>query len=140
MDFELDFRIGFSSWIFELDFRVGFSSWIFELDFELDFRVGFSSWIFELDFRVGFRVGFSSWIFELDFELDFRVRISSWIFELGFFGGIFLAVFFWWVSNKFSVVLHNVLCQWCCTSSRGIFKMEEKEDCRSLRAILFNLS
>ena len=71
------------------------------------------------------------------FELDFRV----WIFEIGFFGGIFLAVcFFGGVSNKFSVVLHNVLCQWCCTSSRGLFKMEEKEDCRSVRAILFNLS
>ena len=107
------------SWIFELGFRVGFSSWIFELDFELDFRVRISSWIFELAVRVGF---------------------SSWIFELGFFGGIFLAVFFWWVSNKFSEVLHNVLCQWCCTSSQGLFKMEEKEDCRSLRAILFNLS
>ena len=106
MDFELDFRVGFSSWIFELDFRVRISSWIFEL---------------------GFRVGFSSWIF----ELDFRVKI---------FWRDFFAVFFWWVSNKFSVVLHNVLCQWCCTSSRGLFKMEEKEDCRSLRAILFNLS
>ena len=100
---------------FELDFRVGFSSWI-------------SSWIFELDFRVGFRVRISSWIF----ELDFRVRI----FWRDFFGGFF----FGGVSNKFSVVLHNVLCQWCCTSSRGLFKMEEKEDCRSLRAILFNLS
>ena len=32
-DFELDFRVGLSSWIFELDFRVGLSSWIFELDF-----------------------------------------------------------------------------------------------------------
>ena len=42
MDFELDFRVGFSSWIFELDFRVGYSSWP---------RVGFSSWIFELDIR-----------------------------------------------------------------------------------------
>ena len=103
------------------------------MDFELDFRVRISSWIFEL----GFRVGFSSWIF----ELDFRVGFSSWIFELGFFGGIFLAVFFFGgVSNKFSVVLHNVLCQWCWTSSRGLFKMEEKEDCRSLRAILFNSS
>ena len=120
----MDFRVGFSSWIsswiFELGFRVGFSSWIFELDF----RVGFSSWIFEL----GFRVGFSSWIF----ELDFRVRI----FWRDFLGGFF----FGGVSNKFSVVLYNVLCQWCCTSSRGLFKMEEKEDCRSLRAILFNLS
>ena len=38
-DFELDFRVGLSSWTFELDFRVGFSSWTFELDF----RVGFSS-------------------------------------------------------------------------------------------------
>ncbi|KAK2559886.1 hypothetical protein P5673_017453 [Acropora cervicornis] len=34
------------------------------------------------------------------------------------------------VSNKFSVVLHSVLCQWCYTSSRGLFKMEENEDCR----------
>ena len=62
------------------------------MDFELDFRVRISSWIFELGFRVGF---------------------SSWIFELGFFGGIFLAVFFGGVSNKFtqrtlSVVLHIV--------------------------------
>ena len=75
------------SWTFELDFRVGFSSWIFELDlswtFELDFQVGFSSWISELDFRVGlsteldFRVGLSSWTF----ELDFRVWISSWTFQ-----------------------------------------------------------
>jgi len=32
-EFELDFQVGFSSWIFELGFRVGFSSWIFELDF-----------------------------------------------------------------------------------------------------------
>ena len=104
-----------------MDFRVRI--------FELGFRVGFSSWIFEL----GFRVGFSSWIFELDFRVT--------IFELGVFGGIFLTVlFFGVVSNKFSVVLHNVLCQWYCTSSRGLFKMEEKEDCRSLRAILFNLS
>ena len=85
---------------------------------ELGFRVGF--WL-------GFRVGFSSWIFELDFKLDFRVRI-------------FWRFFFCGVSNKFSVVLHNVLRQWCCTSSRGLFKMEEKEDCRSVRAILFNLS
>ena len=64
-DFELDFRVGFSSWIFELDFRVGLSSWTFELDF----RVGFSSWTFELDFLVGF----SSWTFEFEFvynELD----------------------------------------------------------------------
>ena len=48
---------------FELDFRVRISSWIFELDFELDFRVRISSWIFEL----GFRVGFWSWILELGF-------------------------------------------------------------------------
>ena len=123
-----------------MDFRVGFSSYDFELDFELDFRVGFSSWIFELDFDLDVRFGFSSWISSWIFELGFRVGFSSWIFELGFFGGIFLAVFFWWVSNKFSVVLHNVLCQWCCTSSRGLFKMGEKEDCRSLRAFLFNLS
>ena len=67
---------------------------------------------------MGFRVRISSWIF----ELDFRVRISSWIFELDFpvsifFGGNFLAVFFFGgVSNKFSVVLHNLLCHWCCTS------------------------
>ena len=81
----------------------------------MDFRVRISSWIFELDFRVGF---------------------SSWIFELGFFGGIFLRSFFGGVSNKFSVVLHNVLCQWCCTSSRGLFKMEEKEDCRSFKGNL----
>ena len=77
-DFELDFRVGFWSWILELDFGVGFWSWTLELDFgvglsnwtcELDFRVGLSSWIFELDFRVGF----SSWIFEFEFvynELD----------------------------------------------------------------------
>ena len=38
--------------------------------------------------------------FQLDFQLDFRVRV--------FFGG---------VSNIFSVVLHNVLCQRCCSSS-----------------------
>ena len=44
-------------------------------------------------------------------ELGFRVGFSSWIFELGFFGGIFSRV-----SNKFSVVLHNVLCQRRCTS------------------------
>ena len=61
----------------------------------------------ELGFRVGFRVGFSS-------------CISSWIFELGF-----LAVsFFGGVTNKFSVVLHKVLCQWCCTLSRGLFEMD----------------
>ena len=71
-DFELDFRVGFSSWAFELDFRVRFSRWTFELDF----RVGFSSWTFELDFRVGL----SSWIF----ELDFRVGFSSWTFEFEF--------------------------------------------------------
>ena len=52
----------------------------------------------------------------------------------GFFWPFF---FFGGVSNKFSVVLHNVLCQWCCTSSQGLFKME---DCRSVRAILFILS
>ena len=51
-----------------------------------------------------------------------------------------MVFFFGGVSNKFSVVLHNILCQWCCTSSGGLFKMEEKEDCRSVRAILFNLS
>ena len=34
-DFELDFRVGLSSWIFELDSRVGFSSWILELDFRV---------------------------------------------------------------------------------------------------------
>ena len=56
----------------------------------------------------------------------YRVRISSWIFELDFLGGFF----FGGVSNEFSVVLHNVLCQRCCTPSRGLFKMEEKEDCR----------
>ena len=51
---------------------------------------------------------------------------------MGFFGG---------VSNKFSVVLHNVLCHHCCTSSRGLFMMEENEDqCRSVREILFNPS
>ena len=95
-----------------MDFRVRISSWIFELDF----RVRISSWIFELDFRV--RI----------FELDFRVRISSWIFELGFFSGIFLAVFSLVVFpiNVHAVVLRNILCQWCCTSSRGLFKMEEK--------------
>ena len=70
----------------------------------------------------------------------YRVRISSLIFELGFFGGILVAVFYFGrVSNKFSVVLHSVLCQWCYTSSRGLFKMEENEDCRLVRAILFNL-
>ena len=46
LDFELDFRVRISSWIFEL----GFSSWIFESDF----RVRISSWIFELGSRVGF--------------------------------------------------------------------------------------
>ena len=51
-----------------------------------------------------YRVRISSWISSWIFELDFRVRI----FLAGFFGG---------VSNKFSVVLHNVLCQRCCTSS-----------------------
>ena len=60
-----------------------------------------------------FPVRISSWIF----ELGFRVRISSWIFELVFFWWEFFgAVVFGGVSNKFSVVLHNVLCQWCCTS------------------------
>ena len=50
----------------------------------------------ELGFRVGFQVGFLSWIF----ELDFQVRI----FELGFFWHDI----FGRVSNKFSVILHNV--------------------------------
>ena len=52
-----------------------------------------------------------------------------------------MAVFFFFgrISHKFSVVLHNVLCQWCYTSSRGLFKMEVNEDCRLVRAILFNL-
>ena len=43
----------------------------------------------------------------------YRVRISSWIFELDFRVWSFLAgffLFFGGVSNKFSVVLHNVLC------------------------------
>ena len=69
----------------------------------------------------------SSQDFELGFQVDFRVRI----FLAGFFGG---------VSNKFSVVLHNVLCQRCCTSSWGLFKVEENEDGRPVTAILFNLS
>ena len=51
-----------------------------------------------------YRVRISSWVSSWIFELDFRVRI----FLAGFFGG---------VSNKFSAVLHNVLCQRCCTSS-----------------------
>ena len=44
--------------------------------------------------------------------------ISSWIFQLGFFG----RDLFGGVSNKCSVVLHNILCQRCCTSSWGLFK------------------
>ena len=72
-----------------------------------------------------------SYDFQLDFELDFRVGFSSWIFELGFFGGIFLASLFWLGFQKISLVLHNVLRQRCCTLSRGLFKMDEKEDYRS---------
>ena len=72
-----------------------------------------------------YRVRISSWISSWIFESDFRVGFSSWIFELGFFGGIFFGGFFYGVSIKFSVVLHNVLCQRCCTSYRGLFKMEE---------------
>ena len=67
---------------------------------------------------------------ELRFPVGFRVGLSSWIFELGFFGGIFLASLFWLGFQKISLVLHNVLRQRCCTLSRGLFKMEEKEDCR----------
>ena len=40
------------SWDFELDFRVGLSSWFSSWTFELDFRVGLSSLDIELDFRV----------------------------------------------------------------------------------------
>ena len=53
--------------------------------------------------------------FEVAYLQIFRgclFRISSWIFELGFFGGFFFGA----------------------TSSRGLFKMEEREDYR------FNLS
>ena len=89
-----------------------------------------SSWIFELDFRVGFfRVGFSSWIsswiFELDFRVGFRVGFRVRIFWRFFFGG-FPINFQWFYTTYFvSGVAH---------------RLEEKEDCRSLRAILFNLS
>ena len=55
---------------------------------------------------------------ELGFRVRFRVGFSSWIFELGFFG----RDLFGGVSNKCSVVLHNILCQRCCTSSWGLFK------------------
>ena len=62
----------------------------------------------ELGFRFGLQVGFSSWIF----EFDFRVR-SFWPFF--FFSD-------------------NVLNQRCCSSSRDLFKVKEKENCK------FNLS
>ena len=45
---------------------------------------------------------------ELGFRAGFQVGFSSWIFELGFFWRDFF--FFGEVSNKFSVVLLNVLC------------------------------
>ena len=86
-----------------------------ELGFGVGFRVGF---------RFGFRVGFSSWIF----ELDFRVRIF-WRFFFSF-GGI---------SNKFLVVLHNALCQWCCTSSRGLIDQDGGERGLQIGKIIIGL-
>ena len=102
----MDFRVGFSSWIFELGFRVGVSSWIFELEFRVGFRVGFSSkdvdsvfsrWLLVIQLqRIGefckpsrrFPVQYSQQknscrggVIVLPF---YRVRISSWIFELDF--------------------------------------------------------
>ena len=76
MDFELDFRVGFSSWIFELDFRVRISSWIFELGF----RVGFSSWIFELGFFGGI---FLAVFFLLGFPINFQ-----WFYTTYFVSGV----------------------------------------------------
>ena len=39
-DFELDFRVGLSSWIFELDSRVGFlSSTITNIDIDIDYII-----------------------------------------------------------------------------------------------------
>ena len=77
--------------------------------------------------RVVYAFTISRWISSWIFYMDFRVGFSIWIFRIkifwrDFFGGCF------------STVLHNVLCQRCCTSSRGLFKIEEKENCR------FNLS
>ena len=62
----------------------------------------------------------SSWI---------SIWISSWIFELDFRVRIFWRFFFSFggVSNKFLVVLHNALCQWCCTSSRGLIDQDGGE-------------
>ena len=56
MDFELDFRVRISSWIFELGFRVGFSSWIFELGF-------FGGIFLAVFFLVGFPINFQ-WFYQ----------------------------------------------------------------------------
>ena len=79
--------------------------------------------------------------------MDFRVRISSWIFELdfelGFFWRFFLAGFFWRVFflARFQYILSGFT-QRTLSPVLHVFavKMEEEENVRPVRAILFNLS
>ena len=74
--------------------------------------------------------------------MDFRVRISSWIFELdfelGFFWRFFLARFF---LARFQYILSGFT-QRTLSPVLHVFavKMEEEENVRPVRAILFNLS
>ena len=77
-----------------------------------------------------FRVRISSWIFELDFELRFFLEV--------FFGGIFLARFF---LARFQYILSGFT-QRTLSPVLHVFavKMEEEENVRPVRAILFNLS
>ena len=79
--------------------------------------------------------------------MDFRVRISSWIFELdfelGFFWRFFLAGFFWRILflARFQYILSGFT-QRTLSPVLHVFavKMEEEENVRPVRAILFNLS